>query len=94
MARTTVLARISCFGPVEKLCITLRIAWNLGVDGGFKGGHLVGGEVSFDSLRGVVQIVDPCLVALFLRCGRGLIFSLSCPEQKLFNPGQPRFDPA
>ena len=33
--KTTVLARISCFGPVEKLCITLRIARNLGVDGGF-----------------------------------------------------------
>ena len=68
MAKTTVLPRISCFDPVEKLCITLRIAWNLNVDGGFQGGHLVGGEVSLDGLRGVVQIVDPCLVALFLRC--------------------------
>ncbi len=55
MAKTTVLARISCFGPVEKLCITLRTAWNLGVDGGFQGGHFVGGEVCFDGLRGVVQ---------------------------------------
>ena len=68
MAKTTVLARISCFGLVEKLCITLRTAWNLGVDGGFQGGHFVGGEVCFDGLRGVVQIVDPCLVARFLRC--------------------------
>ena len=54
----------------------------------------MGGEVSFDGLRGVVQIVDPCLVALFLRCHLGLVFSLCRAEQKLFNPGQPSFDPA
>ena len=50
--------------------------------------------MSFDGLRGVVQIVDPCLVALFLRCCGVLTLTNSCAEQKLFNPGQPRFDPA
>ena len=54
----------------------------------------MGGEVSFDGFRGVVQIVDPCLVALFLRCRWVLTFTDACAEQKLFNPGQPCFDPA
>ena len=48
--------------------------------------------MSFDGLRGVVQIVDPCLVALFLRCCWVLTFTNSCAKQKFFNPGQPSFD--
>ena len=94
IAKTTVLAGITCFSPVEKLCITLRIAWNLGVDGGFQGGHLVGSEVRFNGFRGGVQVVNPCLVALLLRCHGVLIFTSPGAEQKLFNPGQPRFDSA
>jgi len=94
IAKTTVLAGITCFSPVEKLCITLRIAWNLGVDGGFQGGHLVGSEVRFNGFRGGVQVVNPCLVALLLRFHGVLIFTIPGADQKLFNPGQPRFDPA
>ena len=54
----------------------------------------MGGEVSFDGLRGVDQIVNPCLVALYLRCRWILTFANSCVEQKLFNPCQPSFDAA
>ena len=50
--------------------------------------------MSFDGFRGVVQKVDPCLVALLLRCRWVLTFTGACAEQKLFNPGQPCFDPA
>ena len=63
------------------------MAWNLGVDGGFQGRHLVGSEVRFNGFRGGVQVVNPCLVALLLRCHAVLIFTIPGADQQLFNPG-------
>ena len=54
----------------------------------------MGSDVRFDGFRGVVQVVNPCLVALLMRCHGVLIITSPGAEQKLFNPGQPRFDPA
>ena len=52
------------------------------------------GEVGFDGLRVGLQMVDPGVVTLLLRCHAVLIFTIPGADQKLFNPGQPRFDPA
>ena len=98
------LVGIVCRALVEKLCITLRIARRLGVDGGFQGCRFMDAEVSFDGLRVVVQVVDPCVVALLLSLiGHGisvckksgdclLFFLCPCTEQNLFDLGKPRFD--
>ena len=100
------LVGIVCRALVEKLCITLRIAWRLGVDGGFQGCCFMGAEVSLDGLWVVVQIVDPCVVTLLLsligdgisvckKGGDGLPFFF-CPrvEQDLLDFGKTRFDAA
>ena len=100
------LVGIVCRALVEKLCITLRIARRLGVDGGFQGCRFMGAEVSLDSLWVVVQVVDPFVVTLLLSligngisvCKKGgdcLPFFV-CPgaEQDLLDFGKPRFDAA
>ena len=100
------LVGIVCRALVEKLCITLRIARRLGVDGGFQGYRFMGAEVSLDGLRVVVQVVDPLFVTLLLsligdgisvckKGGDGLpFFFCPCVEQDLLDFGKPRFDAA
>ena len=100
------LVGIVCRALVEKLCITLRIARRLGVDGGFQGCRFMGAEVSLDGLRVVVQVLDPLFVTLLLSligdgisvCKKGgdglLFFVCPCVEQDLLDFGKPRFDAA
>lgn len=52
----------------------------------------MGAEVSFDVLRVGFEVVDPCVVTLFLR-GR-LLLAAPLAQQDVLDPGQPCFDSA
>ena len=106
MLETAVLAKLACRSPVEKLCITLGMARHFGVDRGFQCSGFMDAEVGFHGLWGLVQIVDPRVVALLLslidhgisirkKRGNGVFFLLfRCPEENLLDFGQSSFDAA